>query len=268
MKKAVIIGLSFIVLFIVTIACSVSIGDINIDMVKGDGDVIEEQRSVSGISRVRVANQGDLFIELGEQESLVIEAESNLMQYLESEVRAGELVLDTSNGVNLGNTKPIRYYLTVTELEGVAISSSGDIEAPALEADKFSIDVNSSGNVSVEGLIVQDLDVNISSSGGVAIDELTAGRLEVDISSSGNLAIKSGAVEQQGISISSSGDYDGGELSSQRANVRLTSSGNATVRVSDELTARLSSSGSLYYIGSPTIDAQESSSGDVIQLEE
>lgn len=268
MKVSVTIGLSVVVLLIVTLACSLSVGNIEIDSIRGDGDLVEQERQVSGIKSVRVANQGNLTIELGEQESLVIEAERNLLEYLESEVRGGELVLETRGGVNLRNTEPIRYTLTVRELEEINVSSSGNVVAPEFVTGGFTVRVSSSGNVSLEGLTVEDLQVSISSSGDVSIDALAAERIRVNISSSGNLVISAGEVVDQDITISSSGNYEAGGLRSRRADVALTSSGSATIRVSDELTARLTSSGDLFYIGSPTIEARESSSGDVIQVSE
>ncbi|MEA3438887.1 MAG: head GIN domain-containing protein [Chloroflexota bacterium] len=268
MRKYKHLILAVFILVLVTLACSISLPgvDFGSESVRGSGDVSEEERLVGGITSVSVANQGDLYIELGEQEKLVIEAEDNLLEYIESDVRGGELVLETSSEVNIRNTKPIRYYLTVKVLEEIAVYSSGDIDAPEFEVDSFTIDVNSSGDVKVDGLDVTELRINISSSGEVTVGELVADQLDVTISSSGNLTIREGGLEEQDISIRSSGDYDARNVQSQRATVRISSSGDVTIRVSNELEARLSSSGDLYYIGNPSVDARESSSGDVIQI--
>lgn len=216
------------------------------DRVTGSGSVIQEQRQVSGVRRVEVRNSGDLTIEFGPEEALIIEAEENVLPYIESDVRGGTLVLSTRSMTNLNARKPIRYFLTVTSLEGVSTTSSGDITVPEVEADRFEIEISSSGDISLESLI--------------------ADSLEVDISSSGSVQIMGGEVERQDIRISSSGSYEADELQSVRATVRLSSSGSATIRVSDDLNANLSSSGDLMYIGDPNVDARESSSGDVERL--
>ena len=257
-----------IVLFLGALACSITIpeGVVSPTRVRGSGDVVEEEREVSGVTAVRVANQGDLFIELGEDEKLVIKAEDNLIDKIESDMRGGELILSTRKGVNIRNTEPIRYYLTVRELDEISVSSSGDVDAPEFNAGRFSINISSSGDVNVDGLNVDRLKVKITSSGDVTVGELSADTLDVNISSSGNLTILDGEVEEQEINISSSGDYDGRNLDSQYADVRLSSSGNATLRVSDDLDGSISSSGDLYYIGNPSVDVRQSSSGDVIKL--
>jgi hypothetical protein len=207
-------------------ACSIGDGR----TVRGSGNVVEETRAVSGVTGVDLATIGHLTIEVGDTESFRIEAEDNLMEYLETEVRSGKLRIETRDNVRLDATKPVRYYLTVTGLDTIVISSSGDIQAPDLEAERFSITIASSG----------DLEMGV----------LNADTLEVDISSSGNLDIAGGQVKTQNITISSSGNYAAQDLESDEAEVRLTSSGD------------------LRYRGNPTVDATTTSSGDVTQIGE
>ena len=236
--------------------------------VRGSGNVVEETRAVSGVTGVNLATIGTLIIEVGDTESLRIEAEDNLMEHLETKVRSGTLKIGTQDRVNLRNTKPIDYYLTVTDLDTIVISSAGDIEAPDLEAERFSITVASSGNLEMGDLEADTLTVKISSSGDVTMGLLYANKLDVNIGSNGDLDIAGGEVEAQKVTISSSGKYTAQDLASGEAEVRLSSSGSATIWVQDNLKANLSSSGDLRYRGNPTVDATTSSSGDVIQIGE
>jgi hypothetical protein len=240
----------------------------NTRTVRGTGDVVEETRAVSGISGVNLATIGDLVIEVGGAESLRIEAQANLMEYLETEVVNGKLTIGTQDNVSFLNPKPINYYLTVTELESIEISSVGDIEAPDLKAGRFSIIIASTGNLDMGDLEADTLTARISSSGDVTMGVLNANALEVDISSNGNLDIAGGEVKTQNISISSTGKYTAQDLASDEADVRINSTGTVTIWVRERLKARLNSSGDLRYRGNPTVDASTSSSGDVIQISE
>lgn len=261
-RTNLLIGLILATLLIV--ACSIG----NFGAVRGSGNVIEESRAVSGVTGVELATIGNLTIELGESESLRIEAEDNLMEHLETEVRNGNLQIKTRNNINLRNTRPVNYYLTVKSLEAIRISSIGDIQAPDLEADRFSITISSTGNLDMGNLDAEALAVKISSTGDVTMGVLNADTLEVDISSTGNLDIADGQVNMQNISISSSGKYTAQDLESNEAKVRLSSSGSATIWVKDTLEARLTSSGDLRYRGNPTVNSNTSSSGNVIQIGE
>jgi hypothetical protein len=231
-----------LVLILAILACNVSA--LGSNTIRGSGNVIQEERPVSGFSGIQVTNQGDAIIELGEAESLVVEAEDNLLEYIVTEVRGNTLVLGNEDNVNLNNTEPIRYHLTVQMLDDVHITSSGNVTAPTLEANTFAVRVSSSGNLDMDGI--------------------EANRLEVDISSSGHVNIGGGQVNEQDISITSSGEYDGRNVHSSQAQVRLSSSGDATIRVSERLRADLTSSGNVYYTGNPTVDVNESSSGQAI----
>ena len=127
---------------------------------RGSGKVITEQRDVSGISAVNLATIGRMTIEVGNVESLRVEAEDNLMQYLKTDVSNGELTIKNRDLINLNNTKPIRYFLTVKNLDSISISSSGDIQAPDLESRAFSINISSTGNLDIGALKADRLNVN------------------------------------------------------------------------------------------------------------
>ncbi len=217
---------------------------LDMEAIRGTGDVVSEERPVEGIREVTLATLGDLTIELGDQESLTVEAQANLQEHLITEVRGGELVIRTENGVTLSPTEPVRYTLTVPGLDRLSITSSGDITAPALVSDSFTAHSSSSGDMLIAGL--------------------TAETLRVEISSSGTIEIQDGQVARQEVTISSSGDYEAEDLQSESAEIDLTSSGSATVWVTDTLNAELSSSGDVHYYGSPQVSEDLNSSGDVI----
>lgn len=220
--------------------CSVDVGGTG---VRGSGNVVSENRPVSGITGVALGTQGDLVIEVGSQESLRVEAEDNLLQYLKTTVSNGRLTIDAAEGYNLRPKKAIHYYLTVKNLDSIETSSSGDVTAPVLSGRHFA--------------------VTISSSGSVEIAALQADSLDVRLSSSGDLKIGGGQVGSQTVRLSSSGGYEARDLASKSGNVELTSSGDATIRVSDQLEGGLSSSGDLKYYGSPQLNVDTSSSGGV-----
>lgn len=216
--------------------------------IRGSGDVEREERAVSGVRGVSVENQGDLFIEIGDEEKLVIEAEDNLLEHIETRVRGGILRIGTRDSFGgLDNRQPIRYYLTIPSadaLESLEAGSAGDIEAPRLEAGSFSIEVGSAGDVKIA--------------------ELWADFLEVTISSAGDVTIGGGEVDEQEVTISSAGDYRAEDLISRRADVRLSSAGDARIQVDEYVDARLTSSGDLIVYGDPEVRSRTSSSGDVI----
>ncbi len=254
---------------------------------RGSGNVVEETRPVSGVRGVELATIGNVIIQLGDEESLRIEAEDNLMKFFETQVRGGTLRISTTpRSVNLRPTKPVRFFLTVKELEQVSISGSGDIQVPDLEedrfsvdiggsgdvnmgnlnADSFSIDIGGSGDVRTERVKVPTFEVDINGSGDITLKELVGEELELDVNGSGNLRIEDGATGDQDININGSGNYQAGDMVSETARIRIGGSGDITVWVTESLDVRIYGSGNVRYYGRPSASSSGNGSGDITSL--
>ena len=141
------------------------------ETIRGSGSISEETYTFTGITGVQLSTLGELDIHLGDKEELRISTDDNLLEYFEAGKDGDTLRIGTRRGVNLRPSRPVRYTLTVRELEFIGLSSSGDANAPALSADRFEIRVSSSGDLSMDDLWTRALTVNISSSGNVRIGE-------------------------------------------------------------------------------------------------
>lgn len=214
--------------------------------IKGTGDLVRVEMSFTGITEVALATHGELVIELGEEEHLIIEAQENLQQYIEAGLVNGKLTIESKDGVNIIPTKPIRYLLTVKSIQTLAVTSVGTISAPALEVDHFRVEIASTGDIHIDSLIAETL--------------------EVSLVSVGNLEIASGQVETQEITIKSAGSYIAGDMRSAEAAVDITSSGDVTLWATDRLEVTIRSSGDVKYYGSPVVTTNITSSGSVTHL--
>jgi hypothetical protein len=274
--------------------------------VRGSGKVVTEERKVKDFTGVELATMGDLYIELGKKEKLIIEAEDNLLPYLEAEVHHGILKIEKRKNVNLKPKKSINYYLTVKELDRIIVSSAGDVIAPDLKADRFSITSSSAGDLEMGDLDVESLDIAMSSAGDVSIGDVqgrrikasitSAGDLEMDDlevnslkvrmtsagnvrirnlyaetfeltnSSAGTIEIEGGKIEEQDVALSSAGCYNAENLESTEATVHLSSVGDAIINVQEYLDATISSMGSVYYIGNPRVNYRVTSRGKIEKI--
>ncbi|HYK91019.1 MAG TPA: head GIN domain-containing protein [Acidobacteriota bacterium] len=225
--------------------CEIIDEGLRAERVRGSGKVIQEKRDVRGFSGVKLASVGDLSIRQGNQESLTVEAEDNILPLIKTEVEGGTLTIRTERGVSLSPTVPVRYTLVVKELGDVELSGSGNIRTEAIKS--------------------QDFRVRLSGSGGVRLGELTANTLTSEISGSGHVEVP-GKVASQKVHISGSGDYDGSNLHSQSADISVSGSGDSKVWVEDELVVHVSGSGSVDYYGNPKVSQHTSGSGRIHNL--
>lgn len=222
-------------------------GTINLgfNMVRGSGNVVSEERAVSGFDKVSLQGSGDIFLEQGSEEGLTIEADDNLMQYITTEVRNGELVIAFKDNVSVQTSRDIRYYLKVKDLSNVSISGSGDIIAESFETSALRLSISGSGNVNIDDLDVTTLTIQSSGSGNFELNG-TAGTADVTISGSGK--------------------YIAGDLETNDTSITIGGSGEARVWAKNNLKVQISGSGDVNYYGSPSVSQSISGSGDVNSL--
>jgi hypothetical protein len=196
-----------------------------------------QQRTISGVTAVRVLTSGDLTITPGTTETLSVTAGENQMAGLTSQVIDGTLILDnTSNDFSDGR---ISYALTVPPLVAVELSGSGGADGV--------------------GVLTGDAQITVTGSGDATLTGLDLAGVTVDMTGSGDVTLAGSASSQQ-VTVTGSGTYQADELTSERADVRLSGSGDAAVDVTGTLTATVTGSGSVTYTGNPT-DIKQSSTG-------
>jgi hypothetical protein len=245
------------------LGCSCAGLSIPIGSPRGSGEAGQQVRDVRGVREVELASFGNLHVEFGEQEELRIEADKNLLRYIESEVRGGRLVIRHRRGLALRPRQSIEYYLTVNSLDAVKVSGAGNVSLPDFEAGRFTVEISGAGNVEIEELRAEALNVRISGAGNVEIEELRAEALSVRISGAGNFEVRSGEVNEQAVAISGAGDYRARDLESDSAEVHLSGLGSATLWARENLDVHITGAGSVRYAGRPTVEKQITGVGSV-----
>jgi hypothetical protein len=237
--------LIFVVLVLIhnTLACALSFNNFWINTVRRSGTFVTDERPVSAFTRIELSGIGKLDINVGSEEALVIEAEDNLFEYIETTVQGYRLEIGGRESVTLQPTEPIFYHLTVETLDSISVSGLGNVYLPDYEVDRFSIDISGAGDVNLQGLHAKQLDVSVSGLGSVGIE--------------------AGQVSSQTIDISGSGDYEARQLESNTANVQVSGLGSAKLWVTQDLSVIISGSGSVSYAGDPNVDSDISGLGSL-----
>lgn len=243
MNKSIILGLAAIALL--ASGCCGCPSFLDLGGIRGSGNVVTEERRVSGFDRVSVTGSGRVVITQSDDESLNVEADDDLMQYIKTDVEGRTLVLgftDTPRFRTLRPSRTIVFNVTLPRVSGLTITGSGDIEADDISAEDLEIRITGSGDVEIHSLRAEDLEVRVIGSG------------DVDLA---------GYASEQDVEISGSGKYRGEDLESQIARVRVSGSGEAVVWVSDALDVRITGSGDVDYYGDPDVTQRVTGSGDV-----
>ena len=154
--------------------------------IQGSGVVRSETRDVSGFDGIALVGSGQATIRVADEESVIVEAEDNLLPHLRTRVEGTRLVLDADR--NISPTRPIVYRITMKRLDHLSISGSGDIEATGIRGDELVVSISGSGDMKVEGE-VRDARFRISGSGLIDAERLSSERATATISGSGDMTI-------------------------------------------------------------------------------
>ena len=225
-------------------------------LVKGSGDIVVEERDVSDFEEILVTGTGRVIITQGESESLTIETDDNLMQYIETEVKGKTLEIGFKDGVVFSTgsgrkvidpTDGFIFRISAIDLTSVTVSGAAKIEVDKLKTDSLSIVLSGAGDINLDDLNAVDLDVLVTGAGDVQVI---------------------GAVETQSVKLNGFGRYQGFDLESQEASVTISGAGGAEVWVSEFLEVVISGAGDVKYYGSPDLNPEISGLGRIQSMGE
>lgn len=214
--------------------------------IKGDGNVITETRTVASFNKIELDGSSDIYITQDSVQSLVIEAEENILKILETEVSGSRLNIGFEKHRCVWKHEPIKVYITMPDLKGVSIDGSGDVY--------------------VQGHFdLGDVDLDIDGSGNIHMGDVSASSIGMSISGSGDATFSGPTtVEYFDISIDGSGKVKAFGLPANHVTVDIDGSGDCKVQALQTLNVKISGSGDVYYIGNPQINIDIDGSGDVI----
>lgn len=199
--------------------------------IKGNGDVVTIERSVGDYDEVAMAGWFDVELVSGNEGELTLKGESNLLEYIKTEVKNGKLVIKVAKGVNLrpSNWKSgIHVTVPVESIDAVSLSGSGDLVGKTtLKADSFSAAMSGSGDVSLT-VEADDLEASLSGSGDINL---------------------SGRATDFTVSVSGSGDIKAYDLEADFVKATVSGSADIKVTANESINARVSGSGDIHYRG-------------------
>ena len=122
----------------------------------GSGTVVVEERDVSGFDRIDLAGEGTVIVSLGDEFSLAIETDDNLLEYLETSVAGKTLTLATtgSGSFDLEPTASITWRIEAPAISGMTVSGAGSFDTRDLSGDQVEAMVNGTGDIRLADLDV------------------------------------------------------------------------------------------------------------------
>jgi hypothetical protein len=237
-----------------------------IDCIEGNGNVETESRNAVPFSAI--ANTTSFHVEYikGDEYSISVKAESNILPYIETEITGGSLEIRTTSGTHcLRYTEQPVITITAPSVSDLVCSGSGDVVADGLEGDDVRVVASGSGDIITGAVSAIETTIVISGSGNVMTGAIISTSLKATLTGSGDLT-SSGITISNRYVVSGSGSIFSRDLLTGSEVVTMTGSGSVYTTVNDHLEGVISGSGNLYLQGDPTVNITRSGSGRLIYL--
>ncbi len=214
------------------------------EIVRGNGNVITEDRTVSSFDGIKVSGAFEVFLEQGSNESLRIEADENLMNLIKTEVRGGVLRIWIEESVI--RSESMKAFITFENIESVDISGA--------------VELNGVGMLNFD-------DLELEASGATEIDlNLNADNLELDLSGSSEIDLE-GEASNLTLGISGAGELFAEDFILRSCDISISGAGSAVINVSERLDIDISGAASVRYKGQPKINQRVSGAGKVQSID-
>jgi hypothetical protein len=215
--------------------------------VNGNGNRISSTRSLGNFNSVEVKGGIDLVLSPGTENVLRIEADENLMEFIEVNNNGGTVEVRSRDNYNLQSKSGIKVYATAPEFEHITVSGSGDITSNGMVKSKAKLDLEIRGSGDIK----------------LAVD---APEVATSISGSGSARLQ-GNTRKFSADVKGSGDVFAFDLLSEDANVDIAGSGNAEIFASKQLSVEIKGAGDVAYKGGGNVNQKIMGSGSVRQVQ-
>jgi hypothetical protein len=234
-----------IALFILAVSVSACHFDWNIGQINGNGNVITEERPVTDdFDEVKGSAGVDVYLTEGDSYKIVVEADENLMDIIETNISEGRLNIRANQ--NIGRSKAKKVHVTYTKLTGIYATSGADV---------------------ISNSVIKSEVLNLESNSGADLElDINAREVYAECSSGADMKI-SGRAQRLTASASSGSDLKARDLEVKYCKASASSGADITVNVLEEIDGRASSGGDVRYYGDPTaVSVKDGSSGSVRKM--
>ncbi len=208
------------------------------------GNVIRETRQVEPFTGIRVGGAFEVILKQGATQEVIVETESDIMQYVKTEVSNGVLEIGVKKAPPhwMHDMEVLKVYVTCKDLDLLDLSGA--------------VKINSEGKINS-----QKLDMQVSGAVESKLD-LSAQALDMNLSGASELDFLGTAGE---VRIDASGASDVSAYDMVMTNLTLYGSGavETKVNVSGSLKANMSGACSVRYKGNPRVESHSSGACDI-----
>ena len=154
--------------------------------VRGSGDFESEERKIDKFTAIEASRAFMINVRVGAEQSVMINADDNLLKYIITKVRGGKLIIDSKRELN--SRKDIVINITVEELNSFEASGASDILIEGIDNEKFEISLSGACDIKLQGN-TDKLYIDLSGAGNVQARDLIAKDVRIGISGAADATV-------------------------------------------------------------------------------
>lgn len=208
----------------------------------GSGNLVSETRTAGNFNGISVGGGFEVEVKIGPVTSVVVEADDNIIKYIETSTSGNTLKIRTEDLHNYSDVH-MKVYITTPSLKKVSTSASAEVV--------------------VQDVLVSTDKLTFKASSGSSIKtEIDAPEVDSDVSSGASITL-SGKTKTYTAEASSGAEIRSWDLLSENTTVKVSSGSSARVHASVSLNATASSGASVTYHGAAAVNKSVSSGASV-----
>ena len=153
----------------------------------GSGVPATQTRDVPTFASVELAGSNNVVIRAGVEQSVLVRADDNLVDRVTTEVRSGRLVIANTPG-SFATKSPMSVEVCVPTLDALLLTGNGNVVVEGLETESLEVTLPGSGMLAGSGSAAS-LDVTVSGSGNVQVTDLVANEVRAAVRGSGTIFV-------------------------------------------------------------------------------
>lgn len=184
--------------------------------IQGSGNPATKKIPTPGIKNITISGAGYIVINQCKDQSncteiLEITADDNILPYLKQTIRGDNLILEVENNISYSATTPIKYHLTIKDINAINSSGSIDIRADRIITTNFTIDSTGSNNININNVDVESLTIKNAGANNINVSAIHSKQVNIIGTGTSKLYL-TGTTDQQTIELSGSVEYNADNL--------------------------------------------------------
>lgn len=229
-------------------------------------DGVTQVRNVGKFTGVSVSNGIKVNFTQGTNQSVVVDTDANLQQYVSTTVENGILVISLKNTNNKNlKFKKLNVMVEAPRLSSVKVSSGALLTTiNTVKEDDFKAEISSGANLNAEVNAKNSVDVEIASGSNAKMD-IDTRNFSIN-ATSGSLATIVGKTDSAIFNLNSAANCNAQNLIAKSAAVSVTSGSALKIHATESVSGTASSGASVRYKGNPgNISGSKTNSGGSIK---